>query len=147
MDLNLKIEALLGKDTKEAYSNLLLLEQLSETTNKLYHYFYDFFEMIYSEKYAVRIRGYRLLCKQAKWDSENKINAISDELLTHIEDEKPTAIRQKIKSLEDIVPYKKELNDKIKQMVLSIDCSKFKDTMSPLIVKDIQNLVSLIEAQ
>ena len=147
MDLNLKIEALFDKDTKEAYYNLLLLEQLSETTNKLYPYFYDFFEMIHSEKYVVRVRGYRLLCKQAKWDNENRINEILDELLAHIEDEKPTAVRQKIKSLEDIVPYKKELNDKIKKVALSIDCSRFKDTMSPLITKDIQNLVGLIEAQ
>lgn len=33
------------------------------------------------------------------------------------------------------------------QAVLSIDCSMFKDTMQPLISKDIQSLVQLIDAQ
>ncbi|GAB6123400.1 hypothetical protein [Dysgonomonas termitidis] len=144
-DLKEKIEALHDKDTKENYANLKELEQLSEASNSLYRYFDEFMNMIYSEKYSVRLRGYILLCKQAKWDVDSKIEKTIDELLEKVEDKKPTAVRMKLKALEDIVPYKKELNTKIKTKVLTIECSKYKDSMEGLIAKDIEHLVDIID--
>lgn len=144
-DLKEKIKSLYNKDTKENYANLKELEQLSEASNSLYSYFDEFLDMIYSEKYGVRLRGYRLLCKQAKWDVDSKIEKIINELLAKVEDKKPTAVRIKLKALEDVVPYKKELNSKIKTKVLTIECSKYKDSMEGLIAKDIKHLVDLID--
>lgn len=144
-DLKEKIEALHDKDTKENYANLKELEQLSEASNSLYRYFDEFLDMIYSEKYGVRLRGYILLCKQAKWDVDSKIEKTIDELLEKVEDKKPTAVRMKLKALEDVVPYKKELNTKIKTKVLTIECSKYRDSMAGLIAKDIKHLVDLID--
>ena len=144
MDINIMIKALYSKDTSEAYKILLELEKISEKENFLYNYFDEFSQMIDNEKYVIRVRGYRLLCKQAKWDKENKIDNIIDKILREIEDEKPTAVRMKLKSLEDIVLNKKELNGKIKKKILKMDCSKYKDTMQPLILKDIENVLNLI---
>jgi hypothetical protein len=137
--------ALYEKDTSETYQVLLELEKLSEENNSLYNYIDEFFEMIQNEKYIMRVRGYRLLCKQAKWDTENKVNHIIDTLLIQIEDEKQTAIRQKLKALEDVAKHKMELHQKIKQKITNIDCSKYRDTMQGLIAKDITHLLAIID--
>jgi len=144
MDIKIMIKALYSKDTSEAYKILLELEQISEKEKFLYDYFDEFFQMIYNEKYVIRVRGYRLLCKQAKWDKENKINKNIDKILLEMEDVKPTAVRQKLKALKDIVLNKKELNGKIKKKILGMDCSIYKDTMQPLILKDIENVLKII---
>lgn len=147
MDIKDRIKLLNGKDTKEAYANLRELEALSEHENILYPYLDEFISMLKSEKYVIRVRAFRLLCKQAKWDANNRINEAAEDILTTVHDEKPTAVRQAIQYLGYIVPYKAELTDRIKETVLSIDCSRFKDTMRPLIMKDIHSLVQLIESQ
>lgn len=147
MEIRDKIRRLYEKDTKDAYANLQELEAISECKDILYAYLDEFISMLKSEKYVVRVRGFRLLCKQAKWDGGNKIDEAIEDILAAVHDEKPTAVRQALQYLEYIVPYKKGLNDRIKEAALSIDCSVLKDTMRPLIAKDIQNLVQLIETQ
>lgn len=144
MDIEALIDKLYDKDTSKAFEDLKELELLSDNSNILYPYLGKFVEMVNSEKYVIRVRGFRLFCKQAKWDTENIINKCIDSVLVLLDDEKPTAIRQAIQYLEYIVPHKKELNGKIEASVLSIDCLKFKDTMRPLIEKDIQRLLRLI---
>jgi hypothetical protein len=147
MEIKDRITLLYNKDTKEAYANLRELEALSEQENTLYPYLDEFISMLKSEKYVIRVRGFRLICKQAKWDTGNKINEAAKDILTAVHDEKPTAVRQAIQYLGYVVPYKAELTDCIKETVLSIDCSQFKDTMWPLIAKDIDHLVQLIESK
>ncbi len=144
MNIKEKIKMLYEKDSNETYKNLLELEALSEKENSLYQYFNEFLKIIENEKYSIRVRGYRLLCKQAKWDVDNKINNIIDKLLSEVEDEKPTAVRQKIKALQDIIVVKKELSDKVKKRLLEINVFKYKDTMQSLIQKDIKETIELI---
>ena len=103
--------------------------------------------MIGSKKYVLRVRGFRLLCKQAKWDTENKIDREIESILREVDDKKPTAVRQKLKALEEIVRYKKALHSKIRDKVLSLDYLRFKDTMHSLIVKDIQSLLQVMEGE
>ena len=95
----------------------------------------------------LRVRGFRLLCKQAKWDTENKIDREIESILREVDDKKPTAVRQKLKALEEIVRYKKALHSKIRDKVLSLDYLRFKDTMHSLIVKDIQSLLQVMEGE
>lgn len=144
--INDKIQLLCNKDTKGAYENLQELEALSEREDTLYPYLNEFIAMLKSEKYVIRVRGFRLICKQAKWDACNKINESIVDILCAVRDEKPTAVRQALRYLEYMAAYKKELNGRIKEAALSIDGSKFKNTMRPLIEKDIQSLVRLIDA-
>gem|GEM_PF-5203964 len=146
-ELSDRIKLLYGKSTKEGYVNLQELEVLSEKGDTLYPYSDDFIAMLNDEHNGIRIKGFRLLCKQAKWDSDNKINEAIDDMLAALRDEKPTAVRQALQYLKYVVPYKKELNERIKKAALSIDYLQFKDTMRPLIVKDVQCLLQLIEKQ
>ena len=145
MEIIDKLKCLYDGDTKNAYAALRELEALSEHENILYPYVDKFIAMLKSEKYVVRVRGFRLLCKQAKWDRDNKINKAIDDILHAVHDEKPTAVRQVLQYLKFIVSCKKELHAEIKQAVLSIDCSRFKDSMRPLITKDITHLLQLID--
>jgi len=145
MNAEKMIRALYDKNAKEAYTALLELEQVSEKNNVLYNYFDEFIEMMHNDNSYIRVRGYRLLCKQAKWDKLNKINQIIDEILNETEDEKPIAVRQKISALNDIVINKKELNSKIKQKISRINISKYKESMQKLILNDFKKLLKLLE--
>ena len=145
MNAEKMIRALYDKNAKEAYTALLELEQVSEKNNVLYNYFDEFIEMMHNDNSYIRVRGYRLLCKQAKWDKLNKVNQIIDEILNETEDEKPIAVRQKISALNDIVINKKELNSKIKQKISRINISKYKESMQKLILNDFKKLLKLLE--
>ncbi|WP_312279031.1 hypothetical protein [Oscillibacter sp.] len=145
MELDSKIALLYDKDSSVAYKNLQELESFSDTAEGLYPYFDEFLAMLGSEKYVLRVRGFRLLCKQAKWDTENKIDREIESILRAVDDEKPTAVRQKLTALEDIVRYKKALHSKIRDKMLSLDYLRFKDTMHSLIEQDIQSLLQVME--
>ncbi len=96
MKIEDRVELLFGKDTSEAYQNLLELERLSDEGDKLYGYFDQFLSMIDDERYGVRVRGFRLLAKQAKWDVDSKIDQNIEIILASLDDEKPTAVRMKL---------------------------------------------------
>lgn len=145
MDTELMLAELKDKDTSKAFKNLQKLELLSDSSDILYPYISVFIEMTASEKYVIRVRGFRLLCKQAKWDNKNIINKNLKEILNILEDERPTAVRQALSALNDIIIHKKELHSVIKEKVSLIDYLKYKDTMHNLIYKDIQNLLQLID--
>lgn len=147
MNIAQKIELLYDPDTSLAYRNLQELEAFSEQENALYPYFDRFFSMLKSEKYVIRVRGFRLLCKQARWDIENKIDQCIDEILLALDDEKPTAVRQALKALKDVIPYKKALHENIAAGACAINYLSYKDTVQGLILKDIQHLLKTIEAE
>lgn len=139
------IDLLYAKDDKEAYEAFKKLETVSEASNELYKYFDKFLEMLSHEKSYVRVRAFRLICKNAKWDSKNKINASIGKILSELDDEKPTAVRQCLAALKDIVENKKELVSAINTKLLSIDHLKYKDSMQGLIFKDINEVLSLLK--
>lgn len=144
MDIQSKIEQLYDKDTKAAYDTLQELEAISETEDTLYSYFDEYVSMLKSKKYIMRVRGIRLICKQAQWDKSSKIDTAIDDILAALQDEKPTAVRQVLKYLQYILPYKRNLYGQIRQAVCSIDYTIYKDTMRPLIAKDIKELLQMI---
>lgn len=61
--------------------------------------------------------------------------------LAILQDEKATAVRQALSALREVVPYKKELWEIVRQQALSIDCLRYQDTMHSLIARDIQALL------
>lgn len=144
MELEYMLSMLEDKDTSKAFEVLKELEKLSDDSNILYPYIDKFIEMIKSDKYVIRVRGFRLYCKQGKWDIDNKINESITEALNILNDEKPTAVRQALTALKYLVPYKKELINQVEESALSIDYLRYKDTMHSLISKDIQSLINVI---
>lgn len=146
MELDILLSTLTAKDTKQGYGAFLELERLSEETDDLYPFTERFAEMVSDRAWAVRCRGFRLFCKQARWDDTGVIDRHLDRALAILEDEKPTAVRQALAALLDVVPYKRELWPMIRQRVEAMDLTRYKDSMEPLIEKDVQKLLDAMKA-
>lgn len=144
LELNNMIRNLEDKDNKVAYSNLLELEKFAEQSDAIYEYFDIFLEMLDNEKSFIRVRGFRLICKNAKWDKYNKIDDSIDKILQELNDEKPTSVRQCLKAIEEIIMYKPNLKYTIKEKLLKINYLNYKDSMQSLIFKDVEKILMLI---
>lgn len=136
-----KIENLYNEDNNIAYKTLLELETMTTESNELYNYFNEFLKMLNNEKTFIRVRGFRLICSLAKWDNENKINKNIDSILSELEDEKGTSVRQCLEKLNLILMYKVELTDVIENKVRNLDLSKYKESMQSLIKKDVDYIL------
>ena len=145
MELELLLSMLTAKDTKQGYGAFLELEHLSEESDDLYPYTERFAEMVSDRAWAVRCRGFRLFCKQARWDDDGVIDRCLERAMAILEDEKPTAVRLALAALLDVVPYKRELWPVIRQRVEAMDTTRYKDSMAPLIQKDMQTLLNAMQ--
>lgn len=74
MDREMNLEILFDKGTSQAFEALKEMEAMSNNSAIFYGYIEKFLEMIGSDKYVIRCRGFRMYCKQAKWDTEKKID-------------------------------------------------------------------------
>lgn len=139
------IEMLYNKDDKIAYDALKQLENISEKNNEIYLYINEFIDMLNNEKSFIRVRGFILICKNAKWDNKNQINININKILAILEDKKPTSVRQYLKAIQDIVRNKPELKKQIKEKLLNFNYLQYADSMQSLIFNDIDKLIKLID--
>lgn len=146
MNVDNLLALLESKDTAVAYEALQELETLSGLCDALYPYTERFVSMTGSKKYVLRVRGFRLFCKQAQWDTDNLIDRGLAAALQILDDEKPTAVRQALAALYDVIPYKKNLHEQIRARVRTIDYLRYKDTMHSLLASDIEALLSAMDA-
>lgn len=144
-NIALWISMLEDKDISIAYKALQELERISEESGSIYAYIEKFVNMISSDKYVLRVRGFRLFCKQAKWDRDNILDENIDAALHILNDEKPTAVRQALAALSDVVRYKPELRQTVKKAVSAINYLRYKETMHSLLAKDMQKVLGLIQ--
>ena len=78
-----------------------------------------------------------ILATNAQWDNETRFDAIISEYLAHVTDDKPITARQCIKALAQIGVAKPQYIPRILLCLHEADLSKYKDSMRPLIEKDI----------
>jgi len=139
------IYGLKDKDDKYAYQCLKKLESESLISDAVYPYFNYFTELLDSPNSYHRNRGILLIAANAKWDTEYKIDEIIDKLLKHVEDEKPITARQCIKALPLVAQYKPDLADDISKTLRNANTLMYKDSMQPLVYKDITEALKLID--
>lgn len=139
------IEALKDKDDKKAYNFAKEISARSADTDEYYALFDSFIGMLDDKSSYVRTRGFCLACAQAKWDNAGKIDAAFDKMSALLNDEKPTVVRQCLKALHEVALFRPELSDRICTAVNSIKLSNYKDSMSPLIKKDADELLKMLE--
>ena len=77
-----------------------------------------------------------ILAANAQWDDENRFDAIFDDYLAHVTDEKPITARQCIKALTQVGKAKPQYIPRIIGCFRCADLSKYKDSMRPLIEQD-----------
>ena len=54
-------------------------------------------------------------------------------------------VRQCLQALHEVVFFKPELSELIKKEITNINISKYKESMSPLIQKDVNDLLKMID--
>ena len=131
------IEKLTSKDDKYACAIADRIISESQNNSKWYEYFDDFASLINHPKSLVRNRVLYIIAANAQWDYENRFDVILSEYLSHITDEKPITVRQCIKALVQVGKAKPQYIPIIINHLHSADLSKYKDSMRPLIEKDI----------
>lgn len=109
----------------------------SQETDEWYEYFDEFASLLNHPKSLVRNRVLHILAANAQWDEENRFDSIISEFLSHITDEKPITARQCIKALAQVGLAKPQYVPLLLSRLQSADLSKYKDSMRPLIEKDI----------
>lgn len=129
-------DILCAKDTKSTYSLFVQLERQAGEDPALFREYPLYLEMLKSDSSYLRVRGFRMLCAGAKWDTEGVIRENLPQILAQLRDEKPTAVRQCLGALPELVTGRPELTAVICQTVSGLDLSKYSDSMRPLICRD-----------
>lgn len=127
---------LTSKDDKYAYAIADKIISESQDSDEWYEYFDDFASLLNHPKSLVRNRVLYILAANAQWDDENRFDAILDDYLAHIADEKPITARQCIKALAQVGKAKPQYIPRIIDCFHSANLSVYRDSMRPLIERD-----------
>ena len=128
---------LTSKNDRYAWALTEKIVAESQETDQWYECFDDFAALLSHSKSLVRNRAFSLLAANVQWDDENRFDAYFDEFLTHITDDKPISARQCIQALGQIGLSKPGYIPRILAALHNADLSGYKDSMRPLIEKDI----------
>ena len=112
----------------------------SELSNRWYIFFDDFASLLNNENSLVRNRSINIISSLVKWDDENKFDSIKESYVSHINDEKPITSRICIKALKVIGKEKSKYITYFLKELDKVDVSKYKDSMSSLILKDVEEV-------
>ena len=140
------IAKLTSKDDKLACAIADKIISESLATDKWYDFFDEFALLLDHPKSLVRNRAMYILAANARWDEENRFDAIISGFLTHITDEKPITARQCIKVLAQVGSAKPQYITRILSCLEDADLSKYRDSMRPLIEKDIAETERILKA-
>ena len=138
------IAKLTVKDDKYACAIADKIISESQDTDEWYEYFDAFASLLNHPKSLVRNRVLYILAANAQWDDENRFDAILEDYLAHITDEKPITARQCIKTLVQVGMAKPQYIPRILSCFHDADLSKYKDSMRPLIEKDMEETERLL---
>ena len=131
------IANLTTKDDKYACAFADKIISESQETDEWYEYFDDFASLLNHPKSLVRNRVLYILAANAQWDTQNRFDRVISDFLTHITDEKPITARQCVKALAQVGLAKPQYIPRILSALQDADLSKYKDSMCPLIERDI----------
>ena len=131
------IEELTSRDDKAACALADRIISESRGTAAWYPYLEDFASLLDHPKSLVRNRALRILAANARWDNENRFERFLTNFLAHVTDERPITARQCIQALAEVGRAKRQYIPAILSTLQNADVSKYKDSMRPLIEKDI----------
>ena len=139
------IEKLRDKDEKAAYEFAKKIGIESAESDKYVEKIPVFSEMLTDKNSYVRTRAFMLICNQARWAGKGQIEVVFNQMKALLNDVKPTVVRQCLGALHEVILYRPEMIELILETVNNIDLSVYKDSMSPLIKKDIEALMAVVK--
>lgn len=134
------------QDSRKAYESFKILKQKSREDALVYLFLDDFIELMEHENSYFRSRGLQLIAANARWDEDNRIDEVIDEYLIHIMDEKPITARQCIQALPEIAQFKEEIKADIVKALQYAKPERYRDSMAPLVRKDIADALQKINS-
>lgn len=132
------VAKLTAKDDTYACGLAEKIRSESEDSDEWYEYFNEFALLLNHPKSLVRNRAIYILAANAQWDEENRFDGILPDYLKHVTDEKPITARQCIQALAQVGLAKPSYIPSILECFEQADLSKYKDSMRPLIEKDME---------
>ncbi|MCQ2517017.1 MAG: hypothetical protein MJ094_09215 [Saccharofermentans sp.] len=139
------IERLSEKDENAAYEFAKKISIESVESDKYVEMIPAFLEMLADKNSYVRTRAFMLICNQARWADNGQIEVVFNQMKALLYDPKPTVVRQCLGALHEVILYRPEMIELIRDAVNNIDLSAYKDSMSPLIKKDMDALLKSID--
>ena len=127
-----------------AFADRIISE--SRETDAWYDDFGEFAALLNHPKSLVRNRALHILAANAQWDEAGRFDAILPDFLAHITDDKPITARQCVQALATVGLAKPQYCSRILSALRSADLSKYKDSMRPLIEKDIAETERILRA-
>ena len=140
------IARLTSKDDKCACAFADQIISESRETDTWYAYLDVFASLLDDPKSLVRNRALHIPAANAQWDEENRFDAVIADFLVHMTDEKPITARQCIKALAQVGQAKPQYIPQILSALRSADLSPYRDSMRPLIEKDIAETEKILTA-
>ena len=138
------LRKLTDRDDKTAYEFAKQLSVESTGSDRYLAMIPMFAELHQDKSSYVRTRAFILICNQARWANDGQLVAVFDQMCLLLNEPKPTVVRQCLSALREVVLFRPELSDKIENALTEIDVSKYKDSMSSLILKDVEELRNLL---
>ena len=111
--MNEIILKLRDKDDKAAYEYSKLLGAESAQSDKYLPMIPQFADMLEDKSSYVRVRGFILICNQARWAKDGQIADVFDRMRVLLYDSKPTVVRQCLLALHEVVLYRSEMAEMI----------------------------------
>lgn len=142
--MNELIDRITDKDDKAAYEYTKRLIASSADSPEYYGYLSLFASFLSHKSSFVRTRAFALCCAQARWDEEGRLDEILPDMLKLLHDEKPTVVRQCLKAAAEVIRYRPHLAGRIGQEAAAIDLTRYRDSMAPLIQRDVAELLKTI---
>lgn len=137
---------LVSKDDKSACALAERIIAESRASDAWYAHFEEFAALLGHPKSLVRNRALRILAANARWDTENRFEAALPGYLSCLTDEKPVTARQCVQALAEAGRGKPALIPAMLNALRGADVSKYKDSMRPLIEKDIRETAAALSA-
>lgn len=141
------LQQLTDKDDDRAFKRTKEIAAVSEFSPEYYSFLEQFASLLQNSKTYIRTRAFILCCSQARWDDEGRIRKILPDMLKLLHDPKPTVVRQCLNAVQELIVFRPELCSCIRKEVESIDLSAYRETMVPLIQKDIGVVLQLLDGQ
>ncbi len=138
------LRKLRDKNEKAAYEFAQQISAEASATDQYLCLIPALADLLQDRSSYARARAFLLICKQARWAGDGQIEAVLDRMLPLLNDPKPTVVRQCLNALQEVVLFRPELVEAIENALAEIDLSRYKDSMSPLIEKDIAALRKLL---
>ena len=144
-DIQFLVQALTEKDDTLRYNAFLLLQTNSQKFPFVYEYWSELEKKLESTNSYQRSLGIMLIAENVRWDKDGKFRNTISRYLNCCSDEKFITARQSIQGLAVALNTTDEYDNEIKQSLIHLPLSQYKENQQKLLKKDISNMLKIIE--